>query len=239
MQVFNFKDDFNTVMEQAKALQEQSANQGQFTQPVQPQGQFAQPTQGQFTQPAQGQFTQPVQPTQGQFTQPVQPQGQFAQPTQGQVTQPTQSEQPANTTQSFQVDVFGSNDVPQTHQQGFPTSVVPEPVQEPVQEPIKEPVQEPIKEQVQEPVEEPTVKEVKETKTKTKKARKTAKKATKEEIQADAPIDTKDVVNHILDDATVKEIKDQLYSAVYDLSVDVIKKAMVDAAVAAAKDLRG
>ena len=235
MQVFNFKDDFNTVMEQAKALQEQSANQGQFTQPVQPQGQFA--------QPAQGQFTQPVQPTQGQFTQPVQPQGQFAQPTQGQVTQPTQSEQPANTTQSFQVDVFGSNDVPQTHQQGFPTSVVPEPIQEPVKEPVQEPVkeqvQEPVKEQVPEPVEEPTVKEVKETKTKTKKARKTAKKATKEEIQADAPIDTKEVVNHILDDATVKEIKDQLYSAVYDLSVDVIKKAMVDAAVAAAKDLRG
>lgn len=179
-----------------------------------------QPNQQPAQQPAQAQpVQQPVQ------TQPAQ--------------QPVQT-QPVNNTQGYVVDVFGGNDTPQTppqtHYNGFPTSVAPE---QTIVQPT--PQAQPIVEtKAEEPkVEEPKV-EVKaeETKVETKKATKkaTKKKATKVEPKVEESAIT---VDHILDEETKKAVADQLYSTMYELAFGVIKTAITDAATAAINDLKG
>ena len=187
------------------------------------------------------------QPTQQPVQQPAQ------QPTQ----QPVQT-QPVNNTQGYVVDVFGGNDTPQTppqtHYNGFPTSVAPEqtivqptPQAQPIVETkAEEPkVEEPkIETKVEEPKVEPKVEEPKvevkaeETKVETKKATKkaTKKKATKVEPKVEESAIT---VDHILDEETKKAVADQLYSTMYELAFGVIKTAITDAATAAINDLKG
>ena len=189
--------------------------------------------------------TQPVQ----QPTQPAQ------QPTQ-QVQQPVQT-QPVNNTQGYVVDVFGGNDTPQTppqtHYNGFPTSVAPEqPATQPVAQPVTQPTPQaqPIVEtkaeepKAEEPKVEPKAEESKvevkaeETKVETKKATKkaTKKKPTNSEPKVEEPAIT---VDHILDEETKKAVADQLYSTMYELAFGVIKTAITDAATAAINDLKG
>lgn len=198
---------------------------------------------------------QPVQTQQQVQAQPVQAQPAQAQPTQ----QPVQT-QPVNNTQGYVVDVFGGNDTPQTppqtHYNGFPTSVAPEqtvaqptPQAQPVVEaPKVEPkveVEPKVAPKVEEPkvepkVEEPKVTEpkVEESKVETKKTTKkaTKKKATKVEPKVEEPAIT---VDHILDEETKKAVADQLYSTMYELAFGVIKTAITDAATAAINDLKG
>ena len=198
-------------------------------------------------QPVQTQQPTQAQPTQQPVQQPAQ------QPTQ----QPVQT-QPANNTQGYVVDVFGGNDTPQTppqtHYNGFPTSVAPEqtivqptPQAQPIVETkTEEPkVEEPkIETKVEEPKVEPKVEEPKvevkaeETKVETKKATKkaTKKKATKVEPKVEESAIT---VDHILDEETKKAVADQLYSTMYELAFGVIKTAITDAATAAINDLKG
>lgn len=202
------------------------------------------PVQQPNQQPVQTQPTQ--QPVQTQPTQqPVQ-----AQPVQ--VQQPVQT-QPVNNTQGYVVDVFGGNDTPQTppqtHYNGFPTSVAPEQtvaqptpqaqpvVEAPKVEPkVEEPKVEPkVETKVEEPKVEPKAEEPKvETKKATKKA--TKKKATKAEPKVEEQAIT---VDHILDEETKKAVADQLYSTMYELAFGVIKTAITDAATAAINDLKG
>lgn len=203
------------------------------------------PVQQPNQQPAQ----QPVQTQPAQVQQPVQ-----TQPTQEPAQQPVQT-QPVNNTQGYVVDVFGGNDTPQTppqtHYNGFPTSVAPEQtVAHPIPQAQPTPQAQPIVEtKVEEPkVEEPKVEpkdeepkaEVKaeEPKVETKKATKkaTKKKATKSEPKVEEPAIT---VDHILDEETKKAVADQLYSTMYELAFGVIKTAITDAATAAISDLKG
>lgn len=196
--------------------------------------------------PVQQPTQQPTQPTQVQ--QPAQ-----AQPAQ----QPVQT-QPVNNTQGYVVDVFGGNDTPQTppqtHYNGFPTSVAPEqtivqptPQAQPIVETkAEEPkVEEPkIETKVEEPKVEPKAEEPKvevkaeESKVETKKATKkaTKKKTTKSEPKVEEPTIT---VDHILDEETKKAVADQLYSTMYELAFGVIKTAITDAATVAINDLKG
>lgn len=186
---------------------------------------------------------QPVQTQQQVQAQPVQ------QPVQTQQTQQPVQTQPVSNTQGYVVDVFGGNDTPQTppqtHYNGFPTSVAPEqtvaqptPQAQPIVETkVEEPkVEEP---KVEPKAEEPKVEvKVEETKVETKKATKkaTKKKATKSEPKVEEPAIT---VDHILDEETKKAVADQLYSTMYELAFGVIKTAITDAATAAINDLKG
>lgn len=195
--------------------------------------------------PVQQPNQQPAQPTQAQPTQPAQVQ----QPAQAQPAQQPVQTQPVNNTQGYVVDVFGGNDTPQTppqtHYNGFPTSVAPEqtvaqptPQAQPIVETkVEEPkVEEP---KVEPKAEEPKVEvKVEETKVETKKATKkaTKKKATKSEPKVEEPAIT---VDHILDEETKKAVADQLYSTMYELAFGVIKTAITDAATAAINDLKG
>lgn len=204
--------------------------------------------------PVQQPNQQPAQPTQAQPTQPAQVQ----QPAQAQPAQQPVQTQPVNNTQGYVVDVFGGNDTPQTppqtHYNGFPTSVAPEqtvaqptPQAQPIvetkaEEPkVEEPKVEPKAEESKAEVkaEEPKV-EVKaeEPKVETKKATKkaTKKKATKAEPKVEEQAIT---VDHILDEETKKAVADQLYSTMYELAFGVIKTAITDAATAAINDLKG
>lgn len=205
------------------------------------------PVQQPNQQPAQ----QPVQ------TQPTQP-AQVQQPAQAQPAQQPVQTQPVNNTQGYVVDVFGGNDTPQTppqtHYNGFPTSVAPEqtivqptPQAQPIVETkAEEPkVEEPkIETKVEEPKVEPKAEEPKvevkaeETKVETKKTTKkaTKKKATKVEPKVEESAIT---VDHILDEETKKAVADQLYSTMYELAFGVIKTAITDAATAAINDLKG
>lgn len=196
-------------------------------------------------QPVQTQQPTQAQPTQQPVQQPAQ------QPTQ----QPVQT-QPVNNTQGYVVDVFGGNDTPQTppqtHYNGFPTSVAPEqtvaqPTPQAQQTPQAQPIVETKAEEpkVEEPKVEPKVEESKvaepkaeEPKVETKKATKkaTKKKATKSEPKVEEPAIT---VDHILDEETKKAVADQLYSTMYELAFGVIKTAITDAATAAINDLKG
>lgn len=195
--------------------------------------------------PVQQPNQQPAQPTQAQPTQPAQVQ----QPAQAQPAQQPVQTQPVNNTQGYVVDVFGGNDTPQTppqtHYNGFPTSVAPEqtvaqptPQAQPIvetkaEEPkVEEPKVEPKAEESKAEVkaEEPKV----ETKKTTKKA--TKKKATKSEPKVEEPAIT---VDHILDEETKKAVADQLYSTMYELAFGVIKTAITDAATTAINDLKG
>lgn len=215
------------------------------------------PVQQPNQQPMQQQVQ--AQPTQQPTQQPVQ-----AQPNQQPAQQPVQT-QPVNNTRGYVVDVFGGNDTPQTppqtHYNGFPTSVAPEqtivqpkPQAQPIVETkAEEPkVEEPkVEPKVEEPKVEPKAKEPKvevkaeetkvkaeETKVETKKATKkaTKKKATKPEPKVEEPAIT---VDHILDEETKKAVADQLYSTMYELAFGVIKTAITDAATAAINDLKG
>lgn len=196
----------------------------------------------------------PVQQPNQQPTQPTQVQ----QPAQAQPAQQPVQTQPVNNTQGYVVDVFGGNDTPQTppqtHYNGFPTSVAPEqtivqptPQAQPIVETkAEEPkVEEPkIETKVEEPKVEPKAEEPKvepkaeETKVETKKATKkaTKKKATKVEPKVEESAIT---VDHILDEETKKAVADQLYSTMYELAFGVIKTAITDAATAAINDLKG
>ena len=198
------------------------------------------PVQQPNQQPAQ-------QPTQQPVQQPVQTQP-------AQVQQPVQA-QPVNNTQGYVVDVFGGNDTPQTppqtHYNGFPTSVAPEQtVAQPTLQPQPTPQAQPVVEtKAEEPKAEEPKTEVKdeepkaevkaeEPKVETKKATKkaTKKKATKSEPKVEEPAIT---VDHILDEETKKAVADQLYSTMYELAFGVIKTAITDAATAAISDLKG
>ena len=203
------------------------------------------PVQQPAQQPAQQPTQQPVQTQPARVQQPAQ-----AQPAQ----QPVQT-QPVNNTQGYVVDVFGGNDTPQTppqtHYNGFPTSVAPEQtVAQPTHQAQPTPQAQPIVEtkaeepKVEEPKVEPKAEEPKvevkaeeskvETKKTTKKA--TKKKTTKSEPKVEEPTIT---VDHILDEETKKAVADQLYSTMYDLAFGVIKTAITDAATAAINDLKG
>ena len=168
------------------------------------------------------------QPVQAQPTQPAQVQ----QPAQAQPAQQPVQTQPVNNTQGYVVDVFGGNDTPQTppqtHYNGFPTSVAPEQtVAQPTPQAQQTPQAQPI---VETKAEESKV----ETKKATKKA--TKKKTTKSEPKVEEPTIT---VDHILDEETKKAVADQLYSTMYELAFGVIKTAITDAATAAINDLKG
>ena len=191
--------------------------------------------------PVQQPNQQPVQ------TQPTQP-AQVQQPAQAQPAQQPVQTQPVNNTQGYVVDVFGGNDTPQTppqtHYNGFPTSVAPEQTivqPTPQAQPI---VETKIETKVEEPKVEPKAEEPKvevkaeETKVETKKATKkaTKKKATKVEPKVEESAIT---VDHILDEETKKAVADQLYSTMYELAFGVIKTAITDAATAAINDLKG
>ena len=199
------------------------------------------------------------QPNQQPAQQPVQTQpAQVQQPAQAQPTQQPVQTQPVNNTQGYVVDVFGGNDTPQTppqtHYNGFPTSVAPEqtivqptPQAQPIVETkAEEPkVEEPkIETKVEEPKVEPKAEEPKvevkaeETKVETKKATKkaTKKKATKVGPKVEESAIT---VDHILDEETKKAVADQLYLTMYELAFGVIKTAITDAATAAINDLKG
>ena len=189
-------------------------------------------------QPNQQPTQQPVQ------AQPAQQPAQVQQPAQAQPAQQPVQTQPVNNTQGYVVDVFGGNDTPQTppqtHYNGFPTSVAPEqtvaqptPQAQPV---VETKAEEPkVEVKVEEPKTEVKAEEPKvETKKATKKA--TKKKTTKSEPKVEEPAIT---VDHILDEETKKAVADQLYSTMYELAFGVIKTAITDAATAAINDLKG